>query len=56
MPVLIDSFVWIEYFRHGSNIADLFIVQNAQQHNASLYSLDSHFRRMSDALALTLFL
>jgi len=125
MPVLIDSSVWIEYFRHGGNdvldflidenlivtndviltelvpflrlrnqrklidlllaiekfelfadwrqigeyqyaclknglngigIPDLLIAQNAQRHNAALYSLDSHFRRLADVLGLMLFL
>ena len=69
MAVLIDSSVWIEYFRNGNNfekvdflidenllvINDLIIAQNVVQHNCKIYSLDKHFLKMSQLLKFAIF-
>lgn len=59
LALLIDWNQVIEYqykcLKHGLNgvgIPDLLIAQNAKQNNCQIYSLDIHFTRMKDILAL----
>ena len=59
LDLLIDWNQVIEYqykcLKHGLNgvgIPDLLIAQNAKQNNCQIYSLDIHFTRMKDILAL----
>ena len=43
--------------RNGINkvgIPDLLVAQNAMQHNLSIFSLDKHFRLLSQHMALML--
>lgn len=40
---------------NGIGIPDLIIAQNAKQNNCSIYSLDNHFKLMSDIISLKLF-
>ena len=59
LPMAIDWNQIIEYqyrcLKHGLSgvgIPDLIIAQNAKQNNCSIFSLDVHFTRMKDILAL----
>lgn len=67
--VLVDTSVWIEYFKgfidmqtqnitNGINkvgIPDLIIAQNAINNNLLLFSFDKHFSLMRDLFGLNLF-
>ncbi len=53
MRVLIDTFIWIDYFKSGNNgigIPDLLIAQNSKQQNCKIYSLDKHFRLLNETI------
>ncbi len=69
MRVLIDSSVWIDYFRSGNQtdeldnlidsnlvfVNDLIIVQNAIQNDSVIFSLDTHFKLMQNRLNFKLY-
>lgn len=64
MPVLVDTSIWVTYFRGGNNsekldflidknlivIDDFILAQNAEQNHCEIYSLDNHFKLMKDIL------
>lgn len=53
MRVLIDTSIWIDYFKSGNNgigIPGLLIAQNLKQQNCKIYSLDKHFRLLNETI------
>ena len=65
MRILVDTSIWAEIIQwqtaclnagiNGVGIPDLLIAQNSNQHNGAIYSLDKHFRLLSQVIDIQLF-
>jgi len=61
--VLVDSSVWIDFFRTGEFSShldslideDLIIAHNALQNECAVYSLDKHFQQLHRIISIDLF-
>ena len=58
MAVLVDTSVWIDYFRGGQQSAELsylIIAQNAKANHCKVFSLDKHFQILTQVINIKLY-
>lgn len=58
MTVLVDTSVWIDYFRRDQQSAELrffIIAQNAKANHCEVFSLDQHFQMLTQVINIKLY-